>query len=74
MRGRHSSAILEMMGVTDTIADDVDGYVALAVRLAKDAAWRKAMSDAVGANKHKLYRDARTITAFAEFLERVASA
>ncbi len=72
MRGRHTSAILEMMGVTDTIADDVDGYVALAVRLGRDAVWRKAMSDAVAADKSKLYRDETTITAFEEFLERVA--
>ncbi len=28
MRGRHSAAILQMMGVTDTIAADVDGFVA----------------------------------------------
>ena len=34
MRGRHTAAILRMMSVTDTIAEFIDDYVALAVRLA----------------------------------------
>ena len=34
MRGRHSAAILQMMGVTDTIAQTLDDYVAMAARLA----------------------------------------
>ena len=40
MRGRHTMAILQMMGVTDTIADTLDDYVSIAVRLGRDPAWR----------------------------------
>ncbi len=69
MRGRHTSAILEMMGVTETIAEDVDEYVALASRLGTDADWREAMSRAVAANKAKLYRDQSTIDALERFIE-----
>ncbi len=36
MRGRHSTAILTQMGVTDTIASTIDDYVAMAVRLGRD--------------------------------------
>src|SRR5262249_5268088 len=43
MRGRHSAAILRMMGVTETIAASVDDYVALAVRLATDAAFKNVI-------------------------------
>jgi predicted O-linked N-acetylglucosamine transferase (SPINDLY family) len=74
MRGRHSAAILQMMGVTETVADTLDGYVATAVRLAKDAEWRRALSRQVAENKHKVYRDRACITALDDFLERAARA
>jgi predicted O-linked N-acetylglucosamine transferase (SPINDLY family) len=69
MRGRHSSAILEMMGVTETIADTVDDYVALAVRLAEDPVWRAETAHAVAMNKHKLYRDRSTVDALERFIQ-----
>ncbi len=72
MRSRHSAAILEMMGVTETIASGVDDYVATAARLAREPALRTAMSRRIGANKHRLYRDRHSITALEDFLERVA--
>jgi predicted O-linked N-acetylglucosamine transferase (SPINDLY family) len=74
MRGRHSAAILQMMGVTETVADTLDGYVATAVRLAKDAELRRALSRQVADNKHKIYRDRASIAALDDFLERVARA
>ena len=37
MRGRHATAILTMMDVRDTVTASIDGYVAAAVRLARDA-------------------------------------
>jgi protein O-GlcNAc transferase len=72
MRGRHSTAILEMMGVTDTIAATVDAYVATAVRLAKDASLRAAVKSRIAANKHRLYRDRSCIAGLEAFLDRVA--
>ena len=72
MRSRHSAAILEMMGVTETIASGVDDYVATAARLAREPALRTAMSRRISASKHRLYRDRHSITALEDFLERVA--
>jgi protein O-GlcNAc transferase len=74
MRGRHSAAILQMMGVGDTIADTPDAYVDLAVRLARDVGWRADVSGAVRRSKGKLYRDGSTIAAFEDFLERTVRA
>ena len=72
MRGRHGSAILTMMGVTETIAGTVDDYVAIAVRLARDAAWRDAVKARMAANKHRLYGDRACIAALEDFLDGAA--
>ena len=70
MRGRHTSAILQMMGVTETIADTVDGYVEIATQLGIDADLRKTIGAQIAANKSKLYRDQSTIDALEALLER----
>jgi protein O-GlcNAc transferase len=72
MRGRHTTAVLTMMGITETIARTVDEYVAVAQRLATDAAWRNAIKERTRATKHLVYRDRTSITALEEFLTRVA--
>ena len=72
MRGRHSTAILTMMGVTETITETVEGYVSAAVRLARDGAWHAKLKGQIAANKHLLYRDRECISALEEFLDRVA--
>ncbi len=74
MRSRHSAAILRQMGITETIAATVDDYVSLAVRLARDVPWRRAMKAKVAANKHRVYRDRAAIEGFEQFLETVARA
>lgn len=70
MRARHGVAFLTMMGVTETIAESVDDYVATAVRLGQDKDWRAALSARIAANRHKLYRDRTTVAAFEDFVER----
>jgi predicted O-linked N-acetylglucosamine transferase (SPINDLY family) len=70
MRGRHSAAILQMMGITDTIARDVDDYVSIAARLAHDPGARKLLSRRIAENKQKVYRDRACIVALEDFLER----
>ena len=72
MRGRHSMAILKMMGVTETITESIDDYVSIAVRLARDVAWRTAIKQRILANKHKVFCDRTCITALEVFLNRVA--
>jgi len=68
MRGRHTTAVLTMMGVTETVTGTVDEYVAIAQRLAVDTAWRSAVKERMKANKHRIYRDRACIAALEEFL------
>ena len=68
MRGRHATAILTMMDVPDTVTTDIDGYVAAAVRIARDADWRSALRSKIAGNKHRLYRDNTCIAALEDFL------
>jgi len=72
MRGRHSMAILEMMGVTETIAATIEAYVSTAVRLARDLQWRGVVKRRMAQYKHRVYRDSTCISALDEFLNNVA--
>jgi protein O-GlcNAc transferase len=74
MRGRHSAAMLEMMGVTETIAASLETYVAVATRLGREPDWRAHVKRKLGENKHRLYRDRACIAALEDFLDRVARA
>ncbi len=69
MRGRHSAAILEQIGVTETIGRSVDEYVAIAVRLGRDPAWRTEVRERMSRQKHRAYRDRSPIEALENFLE-----
>lgn len=68
MRGRHSLAMLKMMGVEETIAANKDEYVKIAIRLGRDSQYRQYISQKVAENKYKLYRDLRPIRALENFL------
>jgi len=70
MRGRVSAGMLRMMDMPETVAETIDDYVALAVRIGRDAAWRSGLKTRVAGNKHRLYRDQSSITALQDFLER----
>jgi predicted O-linked N-acetylglucosamine transferase (SPINDLY family) len=72
MRGRHTMAILKMMGMTETIAETFDDYVAIAARLGRDTAWRAEIKRQVSESKHQVYRDSTAIAALEDFLSRVA--
>jgi protein O-GlcNAc transferase len=68
MRGRHTMAILTIMGVTDTITATTEGYVAMAVRLARDTAWRAGVKQRIAQGKHRIFKDRSCISALEEFL------
>jgi predicted O-linked N-acetylglucosamine transferase (SPINDLY family) len=72
MRGRVTAAVLQRMGVTETIAETIDDYVSIAVRLAKDEAWRRALRARIAEKKHLIYCDQECIAALSDFLERAA--
>ncbi|WP_019504759.1 tetratricopeptide repeat protein [Pleurocapsa sp. PCC 7319] len=68
MRGRHSLAILKMMGIEETIAATKEDYLQIAVRLGRDAEYRRQISQQVAENKYKLYRDLKPVRALEDFL------
>ena len=68
MRGRHTLAMLKMMGVEETIASSKDEYVKIAIRLGQDSQYRQYISQRVAENKYKLYSDQSPIRALEEFL------
>ena len=71
MRGRHSSAILTQLGVTETIARDQAEYVSIAVRLGLDRQWRQRVVDRMVAGYPTLYSDTRSVRALEDFFSRV---
>jgi predicted O-linked N-acetylglucosamine transferase (SPINDLY family) len=71
MRGRHSSAMLTTIGLTENIASNLDEYVSLAVKLGQDSEWRKYISNKISKSKHLAYCDRTCITALEEFFEHV---
>jgi predicted O-linked N-acetylglucosamine transferase (SPINDLY family) len=72
MRGRHTMAILKMMGVTDTIAQTTDEYISIAARLSREPRWRRIVRDRMAVSSDRVYRDWQCIEALQAFLDRAA--
>jgi protein O-GlcNAc transferase len=72
MRGRHTAAILEMMGIHGTTARTVDAFVAIATSLGRSRERRSELSAEIANRKHRVYRDRECIVALEAFLDRVA--
>lgn len=68
MRARHTAAMMEMIGLTECIADDVNAYVTLAARMGTDGAWRAEVAKKVIARRHKAYDDRACIKELEAFL------
>jgi len=68
MRARHSSAIYQVMQYTQLIARDEAHYVALAVRLGEDYAWRGEQRARISASKYRVINDTAPSDALAERL------
>ncbi len=72
LRGRLASGILKRMGLPELVAASEDDYVALAIRLARDVAYRNDVRERMVAVRHILYDDVAPIRALEEFLTNVA--
>jgi protein O-GlcNAc transferase len=72
MRGRHSAAILNRIGVGETVADSIDEYVSIATKLATNSEERRRISLAIDRNKHRVYRDRDCIAGLEDFIENAA--
>ena len=68
MRGRVSYALLAAMDMPETVARSVDDYVAIAIRLGKDAAWRAACVAKVVERRARVLSDVSTVRAFENFV------
>lgn len=70
MRGRHTYAILKMMGFDELIADDLDAYVDLAVQIGQDQSMRQRIRAEIPTRLPKVYRDMKCVHALEKFLKR----
>jgi len=68
MRGRHTHGFYRLMGVADCIARDADDYVAIALRLGTDPAWRNEVGRRIRDASVVLYENTDTVRALEDFL------
>ncbi|ACK67240.1 glycosyl transferase family 2 [Rippkaea orientalis PCC 8801] len=68
MRGRHTMAILKMIGIEETIASSKDNYIEIAVHLGKAPQYRQFISQKIAQNKYKLYSDFQPVIALENFI------
>jgi predicted O-linked N-acetylglucosamine transferase (SPINDLY family) len=74
MRAHHSYGILSMAGLDELIAGDEDAYVALAVQLGTDAAFRERMRALVRERADRLFDDSKPVAALADWIARTVGA
>ena len=72
MRGRHSAAILRMLGIEETIAGSPEAYVELAAALGRDPAARQKLRTRTARDKHRLYHDRSAVDGLASYIEEAA--
>lgn len=72
MRGRHSYAILRMLGATDTITSTRESYVETAARLGLDSEWRDGVTRDMIARLDAVYEDVSCVRALEEFYQQAA--
>ena len=68
MRGRHTAAMLKLMGLERLVARDLDGYVATALGLAADPGLRGRIKAQIAARKGALYGEEACVRALEDFL------
>lgn len=68
MRGRLASGILKRMGLPELVAQSEEDYIGLAVRLAKDGAYRSHIRDRIEKSSSILFEDVKPIRALEDFL------
>lgn len=73
LRARHSYAMLTQLGVTDTIAQDEEHYVEIAVRLGREPRRRGEIVERMVKSYPSLYSDGRSVQALEGFFRRVVA-
>ena len=72
LRGRFASGILKRMGLHELVAKSEEDYVALAVELAQDAAYRRHIRERIERSRQVLFEDIAPIHALEDFLTEAA--
>ena len=67
MRGRVTEGCYRQMGFTELIADSLDSYVEIALRLANDSEWRERVKNEIATRSHALYEDTRAVAELEDF-------
>lgn len=70
MRGRHSYGILNMLGVTDTIASSESEYIDIAVRLGLDSSWRCSIVERMKLHHPQLFDDKLSVEGLEAFYKQ----
>lgn len=70
MRSRFAAAILDHIGVIDTVAAGPDGFVGIAARLATDRPWRASIKTLLKQRLPLAFRDLQPVEALATFLKK----
>ena len=73
MRGRHSFALLQELGVTETIAADKDEYVEIAARLGSDSEWRMSVVTRIVDGYSRLFSDTSSVRALEQLVRTAVS-
>jgi predicted O-linked N-acetylglucosamine transferase (SPINDLY family) len=73
MRGRHCLAILQRLGLTDTIANDMEDYVQIAVKLARDRKLREHLRAETLHRKNRIFDDSEPILALEKVIPALCS-
>jgi protein O-GlcNAc transferase len=73
MRGRHTAAILTAIGVTDTIVDNTEDYIATAIRLALDPIARSALKARMAEGVHRVMADRTPVREMELFFKRATA-
>ena len=71
LRGRLASGILKRMGLPGLVAASEEDYIALVVKLAKDAQYRRHICERIEASRQVLFEDIAPIRALEDFLAGV---
>lgn len=72
LRGRLASGILKRLGLTELVAQSEQDYIAVAVRLARDADYREHIRGRIAESRHVLFEDIEPIHALETFLAKAS--
>src|SRR5205814_264616 len=74
MRARQSAGMLELLGMQELIATDIDDYVRIATRMCSDSGWRAAAAARLRERSPSLFDDPNPIDSLEAFFINAANA